>query len=155
MDEEYYSEPKIEFPTVGSLELCKKNFFDGNTIAFMEELRSNHFKIYFAEYKYVHDYEHKPSFIVDNLLRGFVQQLENKRKYLFVCFKCLQKNGSYIIQAIWICNCPIPMEEIVSDKYDDFEWEELDVNIYSHAQKIWHIMHKEPSNNLVSIQYLH
>ena len=154
-EEETYQEPETKFPTTGSLEPCKSKFFAGDTISFMEELRSGRYRIYFTEYRFSNDYESSPTFVVDNLLRGFVQQLEDRRKYLFTGFKCIRINESYTINGIWITNCTLPMEQIVAGKYDDFEWEELDITILAHAEKMLRVLLKEPSTNVIATSYLH
>ena len=153
--EETFEDPVSKFVTSGSLEPCKSKFFSGDIISFMDELRTGRFRIYFTQYKYIHDYQNCPNFILDNLNRGFVQQLDDKRKYLFAGFKCVKNNDTYHIFGIWICNCMVPMENVVSDKYDDFEWEELDVNIPAHVEKLLRTLSREPSTNVISLKYLH
>src|SRR5947199_8006502 len=79
--------PKLKYPITISLEQCKNKFFNNEYVQFGEELKKNNFKIYIGKYKYSSDYDGKPIFIIKNLLNGFCQQLDDKRKYLFVLFK--------------------------------------------------------------------
>lgn len=153
-EEENYQDPQVKFPITGSLEPCKSSFFTGDNASFMKELATGKYRIYFSEYRYTNEYDGRPTFILENLLRGFVQQLEDKRKYLFTGFKCT-KNTSFNICGIWITNCTLAMQQIVGDKYDDFEWEELDVNIVAHAEKMMRVLQKESSTNVVATSYLH
>ncbi len=153
--EENYQDPEVKFPTTGSLEPCKSSFFTGDLILFMKELTSGKYRIYFTEYRYSSEYDGSPTFILDNLLRGFVQQLEEKRKYLFTGFKCTKNINGYNISGIWITNCTLPMEQIAHGKYDDFEWEELDANINAHSEKMLRVLQRESSTNVVATSYLH
>jgi len=138
-----------------SLEACKKYFFSGNVVSFMDEIRSQKFNVYFTEYKYAGDYEGSPSFILENLINGFVQQLDEKRAYLITGFKCTKKNNSYTIVAIWITNYNLPMEQLIPEKYDDFEWEELDMHLTVHVQKMLRTLISGPFDNTIAVSYLH
>ena len=123
--EENYADPTIKLPITTSLEACKTKFFAGDREGFIAELVSGKFKLYSSIYKYSDDYDGRPYFVVNNLLNGFVRQLEDKRKYFFTAFRCQKTDDKYTITGYWITNCTLTMAEIIPDKYEDFDWTEI------------------------------
>lgn len=125
--EETYEEPVAKFPITTSLEPCKSKYFSGDIDGFRTDLLSENFKIFCGNYRYSDDYEGRPTFVVNNLLNGFVNQLEDKRKYLFTAFRYTKPDDKYNITSCWITNCTIPLQELIPDKYDDFVWTKIEI----------------------------
>ena len=153
--EETFEEPVTKFPTTMNMEGLKSKFFTNNMVGFSEEfstdLAMGKLRVFDAVYKFSSDYEDRPQFVVNNLLAGFVKQLEDKRKYFFTVFRCVKNGACYDIGSIWITNCTLPMKEVISDKYDDFDWTEIDLNTTSVNQIVNNFM----GNGDVTTVYLH
>jgi len=137
-----------------SLEPCKSKFFS-NDASFLNDIIDNNFQVYYGEYVDIADYDGKPEFIVKNLVKGFVQQLDNERKNLFTAFKCT-KDENYQISSLWICNCVSPLVEIVPSMNENFALEKLNINDADDVTKILSIFNKNDNDpKLVTIQFLH
>jgi hypothetical protein len=154
--EETFEEPVSKLPITASLEPIKTKFFAGDNNSFNSELKNGKFKVFETEYKYNDEFDGRPEFFVKNLINGFTKQLEDTRKYLFVAFKCFKTNGGYIVKAIWICNCTLPMEEVISDKYNDFTWNQLDMTIENDVLKVEnHFKKDDCAQDVLIVTYLH
>jgi hypothetical protein len=125
--EETYDEPVSKLPITVSLEPCKSKFFTADHTGFVEELKSGKFRVFSAVYNYNDDYEGSPAFVVKNFVNGLIQQLDDKRKYLFVSFKCTKTESKYCITSTWITNCTLEMPELIPEKYEDFTWKQMDL----------------------------
>lgn len=153
-EEETFEEPVAKIPITASLEPCKGKFFSKDIDGFVEEIKSMKFKAYSATYNYASDYDTSPAFILSNLLRGFCQQLDDKRKYLFVCFKSKVVDKKCIIESTWLTNCVDPLENVIPDKYDDFTWSPIDLS-QNVPSVIDGFTKEEDNENLIAISYLH
>ena len=85
-DEEEIKEVKPVYSTITNMETIKREFFNKEYVNFQESMKQHPFKMYKAKYKYSSDNDGRPEFVARNLLRGFVQGLDDYRKYLLVCF---------------------------------------------------------------------
>ena len=153
--EETFEEPIAKLPTTVNMEGLKSKFFTSNLVELKTEL-TQHFtnsklKVFDAVYKYNDDYDGKPEFVVNNLLRGFIRQLEDQRKYLFVVFKCTKTDGNYRITGTWITNCMLPLEQIVPDKYEDFDWTQVETN----DEAVATVMDRFAKKDEFNVVYLH
>ena len=153
-DDEVYEEPVAKFEITCSLEPIKKKFFEHNIDAFRTELTSNSYRAFLAEYSYSNDYEGSPQFVVNNFLNGFVQQLEQERKYLFMGFRCVKDNFTYSIQSAWITNTKIPMSELIKDKYDYFIWRDLNLSLEDDMIRLLTVLSQEDDPRITNV-YLH
>lgn len=115
---------------------CKKMFNTGNVVQFMDEIRSNNFRVYYAEYNLTHQINESKSEIVD-LFNCFVCKLNDRKNNLLTWFKCSTERNSYSISSVWITDYQRDIESLVPDIYDNFEWEELDMNINVHVLKFF------------------
>ena len=149
--EENYSDTIIKVPINAILENCKLKLFANDKEGFLAELSTGKFKMYNGTYKYSSDYNGKPFFIINNLLNGFVIQLQDRRKYLFTAFRCENVDGTYNITSHWITNCTLPMAELIPDKYDDFDWTELENNVDNYNKMVELFMTK----SCEGLTYLH
>lgn len=154
--EETFNDPITKLPTTLTLEPCKTKFFTGDMDGFKTELTNGKFKAFSSTYKYNDDYEGRPGFIVKNLVNGFVNQLDDKRKYLFVAFRCQKIFDRYLITATWITNSILTIQEVVPDKYDDFTWEQLSLENPSDITRVMTDFRKEyeTTNDLI-VAYVH
>ena len=152
--EETFEDAPTKYPIMGSLESLKSKYFNKVYEEFRSELLLKKFPVFTASYKFVDDFNNKPDFIIKNLLNGFCQQLEDKRKYLFVRFICRETHEkSYILESFWITNSTLPLKEIIPDKYDDFTWNEIN---YSEESQINLVINQFTSeDDYIATSYLH
>jgi hypothetical protein len=118
-------ESKPLFSTITDMEEIKRAFFNKDYDTFEELMKAHEFKLYKANYKYASDNDGKASFIAKNLLRGFVQSLENYRKNFIVCFRCILvdfENNKYKYPSYWILNSNDELKVILGSQYDDFDF---------------------------------
>jgi hypothetical protein len=125
--EESYEEPIKKYDTLTNMEEMKRSFFGDNIELFGEQLKEHPYKLYKANYKYNSDKDGVPEFSAKNLLKGFVRNFDNYRKYFMICFRCwkvLDKN-EYKYESFWIVNTHEPIKNIIGSIYDDFDFEEI------------------------------
>jgi len=134
-------EVKPVFSTITNMEDIKRAFFSKEYDAAYELIKQHPFKFYKACYKYADDNTGRPAFVAKNLLRGFVQNLDDYRKYLMVGFRCVStEEKKYIYPSYWIVNSNDDLKTILGSLYDDFEFyplvdEERIVRMYRNMQK--------------------
>ncbi len=160
-DDEYYEfreEAKPVFSTITNMEDIKRAFFSKDYDVAYELIRQHPFKFYKASYKYADDNAGRPAFVAKNLLRGFVQSLDNYRKNLMVGFRCIQIGGeqNYKYPSYWIVNSNDDLKTIIGSIYDDFEFvpvvdDEKILRMYRRMQK----NEDETDTELVGEAYLH
>lgn len=120
-------EVKPLYSTITNMEDIKRAFFCKEYETFQQLVRDQPFKYYKAIYKYAEDNTGRPTFVAKNLLRGFVQSLDDYRKYLMVGFRCISHMGidnvtHYIYPSYWIVNSNDELKTILGSLYDDFEF---------------------------------
>ena len=150
--EETFEEQVTKLPITGSLEPCKKAFFDGNNVTFLSELQSGKYQVYTGVYRDIDDYQGRPDFVLKNLTNGFVHQLEDKRKYIFAAFKCTKIDDKYEISAAWICNSTLSVDHVVDELYSYFTWNQVDVA--DNVDDVCDIFNKM-SNEPIIVSYCH
>ena len=127
--EENYEEPIKNFTTITNMEDIKRAFFNKEYDLFEELIKNQKLNYYIANYKYSSDKDGAPEFVATNLLKGFVRNLDDYRKYLMVCFRCLSiENKNYEYPSLWILNSNDKLNEIIGDLYDDFKFIELNID---------------------------
>ena len=151
-----YEDIKKKFNTITNMEDIKRAFFTNELSSFEELTLQQPFKYYEADYKYSNEKDGAADYIAKNLLKGFVRNLEDYRKYLFVCFRCKlidQDNKKYEYKSLWILNSNESFKDIIGDIYDDFEFTEINENnikdFLNNFKKI------EIDDDLVNEIYLH
>jgi hypothetical protein len=141
------------------MEDIKRAFFNKDYNTFNELIRQHPFKYYTANYKYASDYTGRPGYVAKNLLRGFVQGLDDYRKYFIVCFRCIltnNDNNEYIYPSYWIVNSNDDIKTILGSLYDDY-----DFNLVEDQNEITSLLKKmeknenEEDDNLIGEIYLH
>lgn len=159
--DEIAKEVKPVFSTVTNMEDIKRAFFSKEYETFQQLVRQQPFKYYKACYKYAEDNTGRPSFVAKNLLRGFVQNLDDYRKYLMVGFRCVSHQDSdnithYRYPSYWIVNSNDELKSIIGSLYDDFEF-----TLVEESERIVRMLRRMEKNEdenddaLVGEVYLH
>ena len=127
-EDETYEEPVKKFDTITNMEDMKRAFFGGEYGIFEEHLRAHPFKLYKVGYKYNSDKDGVPDFSAKNLLKGFVRNFDDFRKYFMICFRCWKAQGTiqYKYDSYWIVNSNEPIQNIIGSTWEDFEFEPVD-----------------------------
>ena len=154
-EEEEVQEVVVKLPITGSLEPAKTKFFSKDIAGFMAEITNGKFTVFTANYNFNTDYDGSPPFVVNNLIRGFVRQLEDKRKYLFAAFKCVKTGSNYSITSVWVSNCTLPLSEVIPDKYDDFTWTPVDITDKTALENVVQAVTYDPEDENVMVSHLH
>ncbi len=131
--EETFEEPVKKFDTIANMEDLKRAFFNGLYDEFETHFKSAPYKLYRVEYKYNEDKDGAPEFSAKNLLKGFVRNLDDYRKYFMICFRCWKDSNEakYQYKSLWIVNTLEPVRNIIGSFADDFEFvEESDTNAF-------------------------
>jgi hypothetical protein len=125
-EDEIYEEPVKKFDTITNMEDMKRAFFGGDYGVFEEQLKLHPFKLYKVGYKYNSDKDGVPEFSAKNLLKGFVRNFDDYRKYFMICFRCWksQDKNEYKYDSFWISNTNEPIQNIIGSLWEDFEFEE-------------------------------
>jgi len=161
--EDEVKEVKPVFSTITNMEDIKRAFFSKDYDTFNTLVRQQPFKFYKSWYKYSDDNNGKPAFVAKNLLRGFIQNLDDYRKYLMVCFRCICNSKSnepthYEYPAYWIVNSNDNLKTIIGSIYDDFEFFEVTSDDPERLVIMLREMQKtenEDDTTLVGEAYLH
>jgi hypothetical protein len=132
LDEDNYEEPEKKFSTITNMEEIKRAFFNNDYQLFNELINNFNFKYYRADYKYSSEKDGAPEFIAKNLVKGFVRNLDDYRKYLMVCFRCYKnENNNYTYPSFWIVNSNDNIKDIIGSIYDDYIYvEENDITTF-------------------------
>ena len=128
-DDETFEGVKQKFNTIVNMEDIKRAFCNKDYDNFETLVQPHPFKYYYAQYKYESDKDGSPEFVAKNLQRGFVRNLEDYRKYLFVCFRCVltdQEKKTYSYPSMWIVNSTEPLANIIGSLHEDFNFVEVE-----------------------------
>ena len=125
-DDPIYMEQVKKFDTITNMEDMKRAFFGGDYTFFEEQLKLHPFKLYNVRYKYNSDKDGVAEFSAKNLLKGFVRNFDDYKKYFMICFRCWksQDKNEYKYDSFWISNTNEPIQNIIGSMWDDFEFEE-------------------------------
>jgi len=126
-EEDVPKEIKPVYSTITNMEDIKRAFFNKEYDTFQQLVRDQPFKYYKGCYKYAEDNTGRPPFVAKNLLRGFVQNLDDYRKYLMVGFRCvshvdIDNVTHYRYPSYWIVNSNDELKTILGSLYDDFDF---------------------------------
>lgn len=150
-EEENYETPVKKFTTITNMEDIKRAFFCKDYELFNELIKQFNFKYYSADYKYSSEKDGAPEFIAKNLVKGFVRNLDDYRKYFMVCFRCYKnENNKYSYPSLWIVNSEDDIKEIIGSNYDDYIYKEEN-NILNFLQNI----QKVDDENCIEEAYVH
>jgi len=154
-------EVKPVYSTITNMEDIKRAFFCKEYETFRQLVREQPFKYYKANYKYAEDNTGRPAFVAKNLLRGFVQSLDDYRKYLIVGFRCvshvdIDNVTHYRYPSYWVVNSNDELKTILGSFYDDFDF--ISVEQPERIVRMLRRMEKnddENDNDLIGEVYLH
>lgn len=152
-------EVKPVYSTITNMEDIKRAFFSREYDTFHQLVRQHSFKYYKANYKFSSDNTGRPGYVAKNLLRGLVQGLDDYRKYLMVCFRCILVNKDtteYNYPSYWIVNSNDDIKSILGSFYDDYDF--IDVKEEDEISKLLQKMEKnedETDDTLIGETYLH
>ncbi len=124
-EDDIVKEVKPVYSTITNMEDIKRAFFNREYDTFKELIKQHPFKYYKVNYKYASDNNGRPGYVAKNLLRGFVQGLDDYRKYLMVCFRCILVNketNEYRYPSYWIVNSNDDIKTILGSVYDDYDF---------------------------------
>lgn len=123
-----YEEVKLKFNTITNMEDIKRAFCNKEYDTFETLVQQHPFKYYNVTYKYSSDKDGAPDYSAKNLVRGFVRNLDDYRKYLLAGFRCIlvdPVNKIYSYPSMWIVNSTDSIQTILGSMYDDFEFVEI------------------------------
>ena len=143
-----YTDPILKYDTIGNLEKAKHAFFNNELDEFVKEMTSKEYKYCKAVYKYNEDYSGRPDFVVRNLNRGFIQNLDDVRKYFLTCFRCNEVDTKvYSFESYWVINTQDPAK-VLESVYEDFTW--TNITFEEFYEKF-----KRVGENCITEDYLH
>lgn len=157
-DDTLVKEVKPVFQTITNMEDIKRAFFSKEYEQASCLIINQPFRFYKADYKYADDNTGKPDYAARNLLRGFVQGLDDYRKYLLVCFRCILVDPTakkYDYPSYWIVNTPEDLKILLGDLYDDYVFTPVTTNEF--VEPFLKDMEKkaDTDDNIVGEVYLH
>jgi len=159
-EDEVPKEVKPVYSTITNMEEIKRAFFSKDYDTAYTLIRQHPFKFYKACYNHSEDITGRPDYVAKNLLRGFVQSLDDYRKYLLVGFRCVHYSNPeekrYRYPSYWIVNSNDDLKTIIGSLYDDFDFtpvvdEERIVRMYRRMKK----NEDENDEGLIGEVYLH
>lgn len=124
-DDEMPKEVKPVYSTICNMEDIKRTFFNREYETFRTLIHQQPVKYYKVNYKYSEDNTGRPSFVAKNLLRGFVQGLDDFRKYFMICFRCIlinKETNEYRYPSYWIVNSNDDLKTMLGSLYDDYDF---------------------------------
>lgn len=130
-EEETYEEPVKKFDTIVNMEELKRAFFNGDYVVFEEQIKANPLKFYKVSYKFDSDKDGAQEFSAKNLLKGFVRNFDDYRKYFMICFRCWKNKHEtkYKYDSFWIVNTNEPISNVIGSLAEDFDFiETMDID---------------------------
>ncbi len=157
-EEESYEEVKVKFNTITNMEDIKRAFCNKEYDTFETLIQPHPFKYYNVQYKYSSDKDGAPEFVAKNLVRGFVRNLEDSRKYLFAGFRCVlvdPANKIYSYPSLWIVNSTDPVDKIIGSMSEDFNFVPVEPEQMALFLGDFRKTNFEAETNVVDEVYLH
>jgi hypothetical protein len=124
-DEEFVKEVKPVYSTIVNMEDIKRSFFSKDYKTATELIKQHPLKFYKANYKFSSDNTGRPAYAAKNLLRGFVQVLDEYRRHFMICFRCILVNketNEYRYPSYWIINTNDELNAVLGSVYNDFDF---------------------------------
>jgi hypothetical protein len=128
-DEEELEPPKPKFECICNMEDIKRTFFSKDYEVAKNLMIAQPLKYYTVNYKYSSDKDGVPDFVAKNLLKGFVRNLDDYRKYFMICFRCFKigdEEIKYEYNSLWIVNTSEPINNIIGNIF----WEYFDFSFH-------------------------
>lgn len=124
-DETLPKEVKPVYSTIANMEHIKRAFFSKEYETATNLIQEQPFTFYKVNYKYASDNTGRPAYVAKNLLRGFVQGLDDYRKYFMICFRCIlidKETNEYRYPSYWIVNTNDDLKTVLGSLYDDYDF---------------------------------
>lgn len=156
-DDEYVEKTK-DYGIIINLETAKRHFFANKYDDFTKEIENKNLKFYIGTYNYSSDQDGRPEYIAKNLLRGFVRNFDDFRKYFMISFRCMKlENGNYKYVSLWIVNTETDINEIIKGISEDHTLEPYTDDITEFCNKLHEYKNCEndENTNLVGEMFLH
>jgi hypothetical protein len=154
-EDEIVSDPLPKFTMITNMEDIKRAFFSGDYELFTNLVNEQPFRLYQVKYKYESDKDGCPDFSAKNLIKGFIRNFDDFRKYFMICFRCFQNNTNpvtYSYPSLWIVNSNDSIDKIIGSLYEDFEFTEyVDKNEFINNLKKM----DEATEGLISEGFVH
>ena len=157
--DEYTENTVSKFSTIMNMEKLKRALFNGEFDVFSQSVQGSNLKLYDVKYKYDSENDGKQSYMAGNLLRGFVRNFDEYRKYFLIAFRCIIVDPDklkYEYPSVWIVNSLDPINEIIGSFTDDFEFVEVNKtdqtevkNYLQKFQKMYYL------NNMIDETFVH
>ena len=144
-----------------NMEDMKRAFFGDDLVTFekifKEQQENGNLKCYYGDYKRDSDYDGSQEFIARNLVRGFVKQFEDYRKYTMACFRCsVRGEKQYHYSSMWLTNVKEPLVDLITDEDFNLVESTSDVSCALFLEQIKKTMGgSEFENSLLAEMYLH
>ncbi len=152
-DEYEYEPPKPKFDCITNMEDIKRAFFNKDYVLAKNLILNHGFKYYEVNYKYNSDKDGAPDFVAKNLLKGFVRNFDDYRKYFMICFRCIANGPNYEYKSKWIVNTNEPVGNVIGSLVDDFDFVEVTENISEFIDSMEKL--DESTQNLIGEAYVH
>ena len=153
-EEDNYNDPIKKYNTITNMEDIKRAFFNKDYELFENLVKEHDFKYFSASYKYCSDKDSSPEYIAKNLIKGFVRNMDDFRKYFLTCFRCyIEGDKKYKYPSLWIFNSTDKLEDVLGNLYEDFDF--LEINDGEDLFKKIRRTDYDESNNLLEESYLH
>lgn len=158
--EETYEDPKPTFKPNINMEELKRSFFNSEYEIFEQIVKQHQteLKFYTAQYKFSSDKDGAPEYSASNLLKGFVRMFDDYRKYFMICFRCYQTHQNptqYSYTSLWIVNTDTPVEQVVKNIGDDFDFTPVPVTDLDQFIKSMQKIDFDNCTNCVGENYVH
>ena len=125
-EEDTYNDPIKKYSVITNMEDIKRAFFNKDYELFENLVKEHNFKYFSANYKYASDKDGSPEYIARNLLKGFVRNMDDFRKYFLTCFRCyIESDKKYNYNSLWIFNSNDKLEDVLGSLYEDFDFLEI------------------------------
>ena len=154
--EEKIPERKPSFPTIANMEELKRAFFDDDFDTFNKLVRLEPYLFYRANYKFSDETDGRPDYVAKNFVKGFVNNLDEHRKYFFSCFRCYNieksEDKKYMYQSLWIVNTNANLDEVTDNYTEDFKFTKVET---TDLDSFLNEFQKSEEVDLVTEIYLH
>jgi hypothetical protein len=140
------------------MEDIKRAFFSNEYDTAYELITQHPFLFLKANYKFADDYTGRPAYIAKNLLRGFIQNLDDYRKYLLVGYKCFivnEETKQYEYPSYWIVNSNDDLKTILGSIYNDFDFIPVESSERSNFFKKLQKTKDDTNETFIGESYLH
>ena len=158
-NDETFEDPIKKFSTITNLEDIKRAFFNKDYEQFETLIKENQLKYYYASYNFASDKDGAPEFVAKNLVKGFVRNLDDFRKYFIVSFRCyVEENDNikkYTYPSMWILNSNDELSSIIGSLYEDFTFSIVTEDNIESFLKDFRKNDYDNVNNLLDEAYLH